>query len=325
MRRTITIEEARRLLLARSDVLARGVTERELRAMVDDRSIVRVRRGWYADAVEWEHLWDESRHLLKVLAVHRESAGGGATFCFASAAVLHGLPLYRTSPSHVHAVLGPTSRSRVRWGVARHDLTLRDSDLVEVEGIRCTSLERTVLDLACRLAPEAAIAVADAALRRIAVRRHDQDHAAAAEWRSELGRRAQTLSNRGIRQAREVIAFSDGRAQLPGESVSRLHLHRLGFTEVDLQSRVTGPHGEEYSLDFAFRRARTFGEFDGRGKYLDPTLRAGMSAEAVVLAEKRREDAIRGVTGWRVVRWGSEDIVTSDALGARLRAFGLRP
>ncbi|MFE7195319.1 hypothetical protein [Microbacterium oxydans] len=325
MRRTITIEEARRLLLARSDVLARGVTERELRAMVDDGTIVRVRRGWYADAVEWEQLWDESRHLLKVLAVHRESAGGGATFCFASAAVLHGLPLYRTSPTHVHAVLGPTSRSRVKWGVARHDLTLRDSDLVEVEGIRCTSFERTVLDLACRLTPEAAIAVADAALRRIAVRRHDQDHAAAEEWRSELGRRAQSLSNRGIRQAREVIAFSDGRAQLPGESVSRLHLHRLGFTEVDLQSRVTGPHGEEYSLDFAFRRARTFGEFDGRGKYLDPTLRTGMSAEAVVLAEKRREDAIRGVTGWRIVRWGSEDIVTSDALGARLRAFGLRP
>lgn len=107
--------------------------------------------------------------------------------------------------------------------------------------------------------------------------------------------------------------------------MSRLHLHRLGFTEVDLQSRVTGPHGEEYSLDFAFRGARTFGEFDGRGKYLDPTLRTGMSAEAVVLAEKRREDAIRGVTGWRIVRWGSEDIVTSDALGARLRAFGLRP
>lgn len=325
MRKSVTIEEARRLLLARSDVLARGVSERELRAMVDNGSIVRVRRGWYVDSAEWEQLWTEGRHLMKVLAVHRESAGGGAAFCFASAAVIHGLPLYRTSTTYVHAVLGPTSRSRVKWGVARHDLTLRESDLVEVEGIRCTSLERTVFDLASRLTPEAAIAVADAALRRIAVRRHEQDHIAAAEWRDELGRRAQALSNRGIRQAREVIAFSDGRAQLPGESVSRLHLYRLGFTEVDLQSRVTGPHGEDYRLDFAFRGAQTFGEFDGRGKYLDPTLRTGMSAEAVVLAEKHREDAIRGVTGWRIVRWGSEHLVTSDALGARLGAFGLRP
>ena len=135
---------------------------------------------------------------MKVLAVHRESAGGGAAFCFASAAVIHGLPLYRTSTTYVHAVLGPTSRSRVKWGVARHHLTVRESDLVEVEGIRCTSLERTVFDLASRLTPEAAIAVADAALRRIAVRRHEQDHIAAAEWRDELGRRAQALSNRGI-------------------------------------------------------------------------------------------------------------------------------
>lgn len=325
MRKAVTLEEARQLLLSRSDVLARGVTERGLRTMVDGGSIVRVRRGWYVDAAEWEQLWVEGRHLLKVLAVHHESIDGGATFCFASAAVIHGLPLYRTSPAHVHAVLGPTSRSRVRWGVARHDLTLRARDIVEVEGIRCTSLERTVLDLACRLTPEAAIAVADAALRRTAVRGHEQDDAAAEEWRSELGRRAQGVSNRGIRQAREVIALSDGRAQLPGESVSRLHLHRLGFTEVDLQSRVIGPQGEDYRLDFAFRGARVFGEFDGWGKYLDPTLRSGMSAEAVVLAEKRREDAIRGVTGWRIVRWGSEHIVTSDALGARLRAFGLHP
>ncbi|WP_426621439.1 type IV toxin-antitoxin system AbiEi family antitoxin domain-containing protein [Microbacterium sp. As-52] len=325
MRKAVTIEEARQLLLSRRDVLARGITERELKGMVDGGVLIRVRRGWYAEGEAWAQLWAEGRHLLKVLAVHRESSGGGAAFCFDSAAVLHGLPLYRTFPAHVHVLLGRTSHSRVKGCVARHDIQVGEGDLEEIEGIRCTSLERTVLDLTSRLGPEAAISVADAALRRVAMRGNEQDSEVAATWRGELARRARAMSGRGIRQARAMIALSDGRAQLPGESVSRLHLHRLGFTGIELQSHVTGPGGEDYWLDFAFRGLQAFGEFDGRGKYLDPDLRGERSAEDIVIAEKCREDAVRGVTGWRVVRWGYEHIVTPEALGARLGAFGLRP
>lgn len=82
----------------------------------------------------------------------------------------------------------------------------------------------------------------------------------------------------------DLLAFADGRAQLPGESVSRLHLRSLGFDGIRLQSRVEGVAGEEYWLDFAFPAHRVFGEFDGRGKYVDGDFRGERSAEMVVLA-----------------------------------------
>ncbi|MBO9627063.1 MAG: hypothetical protein J7484_11900 [Microbacterium sp.] len=212
-----------------------------------------------------------------------------------------------------------------RAGVAWHDVDVSPSDEVTVHGIRCTSVDRTVLDVTCALPPDAAIAAADAALRREAVLMQEQDAAAAADWTERLSRRAERLHGRGIRRARRIILFADGRAQLPGESVSRLMLARLGYARPDLQVHVVGPDGEDYWLDFGFRRSRAFGEFDGIGKYVDDGLRGSRTSQEILLAEKRREDAIRGVTGWGVVRWGTAHLASLDRFGARLRAFGILP
>jgi hypothetical protein len=99
----------------------------------------------------------------------------------------------------------------------------------------------------------------------------------------------------------------------------------LGFRHLDLQVKVVGPSGENYWLDFGFPRSQAFGEFDGQGKYVDQSMRGARSVEQVVLDEKRREDAIRGVTGWRVVRWDSSDVISIERFAARLAAFGIRP
>lgn len=244
MPKAIDINQAKAMLRSREEMLQAGRSERELRRLVDAAVFVRVRRGWYVDAAEWNDLWNEGRHLLRVLAVAFNSNGVDPIFCGVSAAVLLGLPLY--------------------------------------PGL-------------------------------------------AAAWHERMAAKAEAVSVRGIRQARDLLAFADGRAQLPGESVSRLHLRRLGFSDVDLQARVRGPGGEEYWMDFAFLRERVFGEFDGKAKYLDSDLNGARSVETVVLDEKKREDAVRGVTRWGVVRWGSEHILTANDLGLRLAAFGIRP
>lgn len=325
MPRAITIENAKRMLRSRTQLRESGSTDREVMGAVASGELIRIRRGWYVDAAAWQGLWNEGRHLLAVVAVHHDSSYAAPPFCFESAAVIHGLPLYRSAPAVVHTLVGDTSHSRARAGAARHALRVAPDDVVEVNGLRCTSVERTVLDLAQRMTPEAAVASADAALRRFAVHEQHQDEARAAAWRDRLLERAAGISTRGIRRARRVIAFADGRAQLPGESVSRLQLHRLGFTGVGLQTHVVGPDGEDYWTDFAFPKARVFGEFDGLGKYLDDEMRGGRSMDEILLAEKRREDAIRGVTGWRIVRWESSHIVSAERLGARLASFGIRP
>lgn len=325
MPRRIDLAAATLLLRSRDGLLADGRTERELRTQVQRGELIRVRQGWYVAASDWRDLWPEGRHLLRVLAASSAATSAdGPVFARESAAVLWGLPLYRWVPRAVHTVIEGRGHSRTLAGIARHDIALGPDDVVELHGMRVTSLARTVFDTARSLLAEAAVAIADAALRGIAVRGHRQDADLVAAWREEQAALARP-GLRGVRQARWVGEFADGRAQLPGESVSRLQLFRLGYTEVDLQVPVTGTDGRQFFMDFAFKRARAFGEFDGEGKYLDTDLRDASSTEAAVLEEKRREDDVRGATGWRFARWGSAHIITADALGSRLAAFRIFP
>ncbi|SFR41540.1 Transcriptional regulator, AbiEi antitoxin, Type IV TA system [Microbacterium azadirachtae] len=321
----LTPARAQALLFSRDDLIQAGHTERGLRAPVAENRLIRVRRGRYVHADDWAVLWNDERHLLDVIAAHRNSSSPGLVFWGPSAAVLHGLPLYRWRPLHVHAVVSGARHTRARARLMLHDVTVGPADVTDVDGIRCTVIDRTVLDLLCGASAEVGLSAADAALRAEAVQRHGQNPERAQAWRARMNDRSSRTHVRGIRAARELIDFADGRAQLPGESVSRLQLLRLGYRRVPLQTPVHGPDGEEFWLDFAFPRSRAFGEFDGQGKYRDPRLRGGRHIEDVVLAEKHREDIVRGVTGWRTVRWSTPHIRTADALGARLHAFGIRP
>lgn len=322
----LTIARARTLLRSRSYLVDAGVTDRQIRGLLANGMLRRVRRGWFIRSQDWKELWDEGKHLVEVVAAHGNASAPGPVFMGVSAAVLHGLPLYRSAPQHVHALIDGRRHGRTRTGIRWRESDVPSSDVTEIDGIRCTTLARTVLDCCAGMTMEGAVAVADAAQRLIAVPDgRIQNAELAEEWRRELLTRAESLSIRGITQARQAVLFADGRAQLPGESVSRLQLHRLGFRQLELQARVVGAEGDEYWLDFSFPGSQSFGEFDGMGKYTDPGFMAGRSMEEVLLAEKKREDDVRGVTGWRLGRWGSEHIVTSQQLGTRLRAFGITP
>lgn len=305
-------------------MLDSGLTERRLRDLVFQGVFVRVHRGFYVDGVAWRSLWSEGRHLLRVIAHARSSPGRGAIAMLMSAGVLWDLPLFRTADAVVHTLIRGTRHTRSVPGIARHDIAVAEEDIVERHGIRCTSLARTVFDMARMMSPEAAISAADAALRSVAVTRQRQDADAAAAWREQVVRLA-APGLRGVRKARWTTQFADGRAQLPGESVSRLQLWRLGFQGVMLQVPVRGAEGDQYFLDFGFPRSHVFGEFDGEAKYLEPGLRSAATTADAVLEEKRREDDIRGVTGWGLRRWGNVHIGSPDTLGARLAAFGIHP
>ncbi len=207
--------------------------------------------------------------------------------------------------------------------VHRHEGALRPEDVIVRHGMQCTSLERTVLDLARTSSMESAVSATDAALRSFTVDRNSYDKELAEQWCAELLARAARSHLRGIRRARQVIAFADGRAQLPGESVSRLHLWRLGFAAPSLQVEVAAPGGGAYFVDFGLDDVRAFGEFDGEGKYRDEALRREKTIEQIMLEEKQREDWVRGRTHRRFARWGSSHIGTHLTLGRRLASFGI--
>jgi hypothetical protein len=223
-------------------------------------------------------------------------------------------------------VAGPRTDAvaRPKAGLAHHGIVLPATDRTVVDGLPCTSLARTVVDLARTLPREAAVAAADAALRQVAwdarARRYDDD--AAEGFRRELQIRvAQAAGGRGVRQARFVTAFADGRAQLPGESVSRLLLRDLGFAPPRLQVPFAGPNDEDWAIDFGLDDVRAWGEFDGKGKYTDPLFLAGRTPEQALLAEKQREDWIRGRSNRRFARWEMSHIASAATLGRRLASF----
>ena len=323
--RNLTIGELAMFVRTRDELLADGWAARDFDHPGPDAPLRRVHRNRYVPTSLWAQLWPESRHRVEVHAATEEMIGGSGVISHVSAAAVHGLPFYRHSPRVVEFTVHGALRAASGAGVRRHLDRLEGVDVTMVDGIRCTTLERTVFDIARTQAAEFAISCLDAALRTVSVDGQRWDAASHDAWKARMVERAGSSSGaRGIRQARWLIDLAEGRAQLPGESVSRLQLIRMGFARPALQVAVPGPAGGSYWIDFGLPDVNAWGEFDGKSKYTDEALRSGRTLEEVLLAEKQREDWIRGVTGRRFVRWGDEHIGTTGDLRQRLLAFGIR-
>ena len=321
----MSVSELSPLVRSTRSLLLGGWTERRISSAVRAGELRVVRRGSYIAATDAADLWPEARHLAHVIAVVRDSAGGAA-LSHVSAAVVWGLPLYRYRPQRVHMTTEADGRISSGPDVMRHVAPLPASDVVLCEGIRTTTLSRTVFDLMRTLPPEAAVSCADAAERMIAMRVREWDEDAVQAWRRGMGERiAAATGARGVKAARWMAEFADGKAQLPGESVSRLQIVRLGFHSPRLQAPVAGPGGRMYFVDLALDDVAAFGEFDGKGKYLDEALTRGIPLEQILLEEKQREDWIRGTTQRPFARWGDEHITSPQVLAARLRSFNITP
>lgn len=173
---------------------------------------------------------------------------------------------------------------------------LPDDQRTVVDGLPITTRARTLVDCARTLTDEAAVVVADSALRS-GVGRADAEAVAAT-----------CLRWPGIRQARAMLGFADARADSALESRSRWRLHVQGLPPPDLQVTICDEHGRAVGeVDFAWLAQRTLLETDGRLKY---------TSEQVLWAEKLREDALRAL-GLVVVRGYWSD--SAEELAAKVQ------
>ena len=81
---------------------------------------------------------------------------------------------------------------------------------------------------------------------------------------------------------------------------------RGGLPRPIAQYEVVDGHGRTVArVDFAWPEFGLFLEFDGKEKYTK-YLKEGETAVDAVLREKKREELICGLTGWRCIRltWG---------------------
>ena len=307
-------------LIRRSQLTEHGWHSRRIRREMDTGYLRLIRPGVYARGADVEGLSREEKIVVRAKALALVSENH-PIFCGVTAAAIQGLPCLRDD-GLLH-VLAPDSRPSGALGVVRHRNLAHDRHHVDLDGLRCTPIARTVADVARVESREVAVAIADAALRDRAFTppgTYDDDEAS--RFREEALSWVR-FATRGRRVAERAVSLADGRAQLPGESVSRLRLMDLGFAPPSLQVPVAGPRGNTYWVDFGLDDVGAWGEFDGMVKYRGLAAAAGKTAQSVLEEEKLREDWIRGTTQRRFARWGWEHLTDAATLGRRLAAFGI--
>jgi predicted transcriptional regulator of viral defense system len=294
------------LLLARES----SPSERTRLALRAQRGeLIRVARGAYLTLEQWSSLDRDARYRATIDAI-AATIDPMAIFSHASAAALWRLPWLDGWPDGVHATIGPASGGRSAGTLHRHAPS-RPTPTSMIDGLRVTTLARTVVDVAASRSFIAAVVTTDAALGMPEL---DGDELA---W--ELGR----LPHRqGAVRARAAIEFANARSGSPGESISRCTMRRLGLPAPVLQQRFDRPRGRYWEVDFWWPDLGVIGEFDGAAKYLRPELRNGRSAEQIVYEEKLREDELRRRSRG-FARWDMAVARSPQQLARRLANVGV--
>ena len=281
--------------------------------------VTRVFRGCYVDASYWKALGpsDAHRALAHLSAL---SFGDDLVFSHRTAAALWRLPVLGAWPARVHVAGYAGEATRLTATLARHALGVEIAS-ERLDGLQVTPLDTTVAQIAASERFTAAVVVADAALRR---RTHPIPGLESSISAADLVLAASKVSlTHGGARARAVAAFADGRADRPGESVSRASMLSAGIPMPQLQVEPSGASGRRYFADFYWPEQRLIGEFDGVAKYRDPQFLRGRTPEQALLDEKAREDDLRA-SRHAFSRWGWQVALSPARLAAQLRAAGVR-
>lgn len=218
----------------------------------------------------------------------------GAAVCGPVAAWLHGVdpraPWQREEPFRLECVVPRGKEPPDLPAVTGHVDLLGPHDVVSVDGLPVTSVERTALDAARTLAPHMALGVLDAFAHRSMV---DKDRLA--ERVDEWTRR------RGVAQARRLVELCDPKAESFGESWLRLRILDACFPAPSTQIWIVDGAGVGvYRLDLGWPEPRIAVEYDGLEFHDSPEQRLRDIA--------RREDlAVR--FGWNVIGVGRGEVL----------------
>jgi hypothetical protein len=209
------------------------------------------------------------------------ACGLGAVLSHRSAAALWGL---RESSRSRIDVTAPGRRGRIPEGIDAHRHGfLTAADRTSVDGIPCTSISRTLLDLA---------AVVSYRELRYAVKQAEVEGLFDLTEMNELLNRSR--GRRGIARLRRAIALHDPREQLTRRELEERFFDLCRGSEM-LLPEVNGPlvvNGISMMPDFLWRDARLIVETDSRRVH----------RTATAFEEDRRRDQLLTVAGWTVIR-----------------------
>lgn len=281
------------------DEVRAGRDDRRLRR---DSDLHRVRRGAYLPRAIEVGLTPDQQYDLRIYGV-LGTRRSPVVLSHQTAARFWSMPMIEGWPRHVHITEPPNSPRRSKNGVIVHRAELDRSEVVEVDGVRMTSVTRTLIDLARVTSFVDSVGAVDRALAGNLVIRSELEDALLA-----LG------SGRGTAAAKRVVDFASSLAESPGESFSRAVMHEWGFPAPELQHQFDTAQGPR-RVDFWWPEVGIAGEFDGRIKYAE-------SPEAAHWEEKQRANALFDL-GVPLVRWTWLDLAQRAPFVRRLDAAGL--
>jgi len=264
--------------------------------------VVRVRRGVYVAPTGSSASPFDTTFLNEVRGVV-EALSTDFWISHTAAARLHGLWTFR-DPGLVHVTHERNPCVQDEGRLRRHwTKVLPARDRTIIDGVPVTTLERTIVDVACSARLPCALVTATAGFRAGA------DAAVVGQILDERS------GGRGVVQARRVMELCDPDCAAPGEVLVRLAAIEAGLPEPRVQVPVTIPGGTAW-LDVGWPAIKAGLEFDGAVKF------SGLLGDPL---EARRRQAVRAAglaeAGWLVesVRW--DETMEFQALQDRVNAF----
>jgi very-short-patch-repair endonuclease len=283
--RVVTVSDLRRLGLAERGVRHRAATGR----------LQRVERGVYAS----ERPQAAGRWMAAVLA-----CGEHAVLSHRSAAALWGV----ASDGPAIDVSVTRGQRRARPGLAVHRAKLTGDDVTMQDGIRCTTLARTLVDLGAVVERRWLVHAVD---RAEELRTFDLN--------AVRGQIERMRGARGTAALAAVIATFDGSEPTRSEAERRFlgltRRHQLPKPEVNVW--VPLAEGGGYRPDFLWRPQRLIVEIDGRAYH----------ARRAAFERDRRRDRRLARLGYETRRYtarelGAEPAAVAAEVGAFLAARG---
>lgn len=308
-----TIEREHGVFL-RGEARDLGYDDKAVRRALRQREWVRVRHGAYCSYDIWAAADPVARHLIRARAVMR-SLGDRVALSHTSAVISHGISVWGVDLSRVHVTRLDGGAGRIERDLIHHEGKCGEDDVAQVNGLIVAEPTRAVLETMTISSLESGLVVADSALHKELT---DPEVLQAA---------LRTFARwRGTRKLQLGVRMADGRSESVGESRGRYLFWTQGIPAPELQFHVYNEDGRLIGItDFAWPEHKMLGEFDGRIKY-GRLLKPDQDPGQVVFDEKVREDALRDLTRWSMIRLIWDHYHSPVATGAwAKRRLGIAP
>lgn len=272
-----------------------GISPRRLRALDLERSV------WGVRSVGAAH---DLRSRCRLFATRLRT---DAVFSHVTAALLLGVPVPWAAERdrRLHVSVPSALPSPHARGIRGHHLALEAGDVIEVDGLRCTSPERTWIDLATDFSLADLVAAGDHLIH------HRLPHTSTARLTSRLARLG---SARNVRTLRAALPLLNDRAESPQESRLRVLLELGGLPPADINhSMVETESGWEVRPDFVYRAQQLAIEYQGDYHRSRTQWRKDMTRRSRLEAR-----------GWYVMELNADDLWEPVELVERIRSVLVR-